>query len=303
MKAIAFDHFGDPEVLHEIDVETPRPGPGQVRIRVKAAGVNPIDGKIRSGAMNAVYSTSFPAIPGWDVAGVVDAVGEGVDGLKVGDSVLGWADTGAYAEYALATKVAIKPEALSFEHAATLPVVGDTVERVLRLLGVAKGETLLVNGATGGVGSLAVQLAVAQGLTVIGTAGADSQDYLASLGATPTVYGEGLVDRVRALAPQGIDAVFDAAGMGALPDAITLRGSTERIATISDPAARQLGVTFAAGNPDGRSPQALASLADQAARGSLRVTVTATYPLAEAALAHRLIDTGHVRGKLVLTVG
>ena len=167
---------------------------------------------------------------------------------------------------------------------------------------LAGGETLLIHGATGGVGTVAVQLAVAEGVRVIGTAGAANQEYLASLGATPTTYGEGLVDRVRALAAGGIDAVLDAAGRGVLPDSIRLRGGTDRIVTIADVAAAELGVVFEAG-PALRSTADLAALADQAARGSLVTTVAATYPLSEAAAAQRISDTGHVRGKLVLSVG
>ncbi|MGP3915907.1 NADP-dependent oxidoreductase [Nonomuraea sp. 10N515B] len=301
MKAMVFDRFGGPEVLHEADIEVPQPGPGQVRVRVKAAGLNALDGKIRSGMLEAVYPTTFPAVPGGELAGVVHALGEGVQGVQVGDEVLGWSDTGAYAEYALATIVAPKPAALDWPHAAALPVAGETAERVLNLLGVAAGETVLMHGASGGVGTLAVQLATARGARVIGTAGPGNQDYLASLGATATVYGKGLVERVRALAPDGADAVFDLAGKGALEDSITLRGGTDRIVTIADFRAQQLGITFSSG-PAGASADRLAALAQDAATGKIVTTVT-TYPLDQAATAQRVSDAGHVRGKLVLTVG
>ncbi|MBG6094495.1 NADP-dependent oxidoreductase [Nocardioides luteus] len=207
MKAIIFDEFGGPDVLHEADVEIPHPGPGQVRVRVKAAGLNALDGKKRAGMVEAVFPTTFPAIPGAEVAGVVDALGEGVSDVQVGDEVLGWADTGSYAEYALATAVARKPANLSWEVAAALPVASETAERVLDELGVTAGETVLMHGASGAVGTVAVQLAIARGARVIATAGTSNQDYLTSLGATPTTYGEGLVERVRALAPDGVDAV------------------------------------------------------------------------------------------------
>ncbi|WP_327581536.1 NADP-dependent oxidoreductase [Nonomuraea sp. NBC_00507] len=301
MKDIVFDRFGGPEVLHEADIEVPQPGPGQVRVRVKAAGLNALDGKIRSGMLEAVYPTTFPAVPGGELAGVVDALGEGVQGVQVGDDVLGWSDTGSYAEYALATIVAPKPAALDWPHAAALPVAGETAERVLNLMGVAAGETVLMHGASGGVGTLAVQLATARGARVIGTAGPGNQDYLASLGATATVYGEGLVERVRALAPDGVDAVFDLAGKGALEDSITLRGGTDRIVTIADFRAQQLGITFSSG-PAETSSDRLAALAQDAAIGKVVTTVT-TYPLDQAATAQRVSDAGHVRGKLVLTVG
>ncbi|CAM5654589.1 NADP-dependent oxidoreductase OS=Streptomyces tendae OX=1932 GN=F3L20_09400 PE=4 SV=1 [Streptomyces tendae] len=300
MKAIVFDEFGGPDVLHEADVETPQPGPGQVRVRVKVAGLNALDGKTRAGALEAMFPTTFPATPGGELAGVVDALGEGVSDVQVGDEVLGWSDTGSYAEYALATVVAPKPSGLSWQDAAALPVVSETAERVLDQLGVTAGETVLMHGASGAVGTVAVQLATARGARVIATAGASNQDYLASLGATPTTYGEGLVERVRALAPNGVDAVFDLAGKGALPDSITLRGGTDRIVTIADFAAGQLGVTFSAGGE--HSAERLAVVAQDAAAGKLITTVTA-YPLAKAAEAQRVSDSGHVRGKLVLTVG
>ena len=300
MKAIVFDRFGGTDVLQEADIEVPQPGPGQVRVRVKAAGLNALDGKIRSGMLEAVYPTTFPAVPGGELAGVVDALGEGVTGVKVGDGVLGWSDTGSYAEYALATRVAHKPANLKWQDAAALPVASETAERVLNLLGVAAGETVLMHGASGGVGTLAVQLATARGARVIATAGPSNQDYLTALGATATLYGEGLVERVRALAPDGVDAVFDLAGKGALEDSITLRGGTERIVTIADFSAEQLGVAFARGSA-GASTDRLAAVAQDVAIGKLVTTVTA-YPLDRAAAAQQVSDSGHVRGKLVLTV-
>ncbi|MFC8453806.1 NADP-dependent oxidoreductase [Kitasatospora sp. NPDC057223] len=304
MKAIVFDTFGGAEVLHEAELAIPRPGPGQVRVRVQAVGVNPVDGKIRSGVMEAVFPTTLPAVPGGEIAGVVDAVGEGVDGLKEGDEVLGWSDTGSYAQYALASAAVLapKPAGLDWAHAAALPVAGDGAERVLDLLHVTAGETLLIHGASGALGTVAVQLAVARGARVLGTAGPANQEYVTSLGGTALVYGEDLVERVRALAPEGVDAVFDAAGKGALEDSITLRGGTDRIVTTADFRAGELGVVFAEG-PQRRSATRLAELARQAADGTLVTTVGATYPLAEAAEAQRASDRGHNRGKIVLTVG
>ncbi|MEU4340924.1 NADP-dependent oxidoreductase [Nocardia sp. NPDC023852] len=299
MKAILFDRFGGTEVLHQVDIEVPQPGPGQVRVRVKAAGVNALDGKIRSGALQALFPTPLPAIPGHEVAGVVDALGEGVKDVNVGEEVLGWSDTGSYAQYALATTLATKPAGLDWQHAVALPVAGETAERTLNLLGVTAGETVLIHGAAGAVGTLAVQLATARGARVIGTAGPANQEYLASLGATATLYGEGLVERVMALAPDGVDAVLDVAGKGALEDSITLRGGTERIVTVADFRAHQLGITFS--NTQERSAARLAALADDAATGKV-VTVVTAYPLAQAATAQQVSDTGHVRGKLVLTL-
>ncbi|MDT0471478.1 NADP-dependent oxidoreductase [Streptomyces sp. DSM 41014] len=304
MKAIVFDAFGGTEVLHEAEIDVPEPGPGQVRVQVRAVGVNPVDGKIRSGIMEAIFPTTLPAVPGGEIAGIVDAVGEGVDQLKVGDEVLGWSDTGSYAQYALADPAVLapKPAGLGWTRAAALPVASDGADRVLDLLDVLAGETLLIHGASGALGTVAVQLAVARGARVIGTAGPANQEYVTSLGATALVYGDGLVERVRALAPQGVDAVLDAAGKGALEDSITLRGGTDRIVTTADFRARELGVVFAEG-PQRRSATRLAELARQAADGGLVITVGATYPLADAAEAQQVSDGGHGRGKLVLTVG
>jgi NADPH:quinone reductase-like Zn-dependent oxidoreductase len=302
MKAVMFDTFGDPEVLHLADVPLPDPGPGQVRIRVQASGVNPVDSAIRSGAMQAIFPTALPAIPGVDLAGVVDAVGEHVTDVAVGEPVVGWADppAGSYAEYALASQIARIPTGLSFANAATLPTAGEAAKRGLDLLGVRPGETVLIHGASGSVGTIAVQLAVARGATVIGTASEDNQDYVRSLGAIPVIHGAGLVDQVRASSRQ-VDVVLDVAGKGALPDSIVLRGGTDRIITISDPAAGELGVTFSAGTPKDWSTSDLTGLAELAARGDLTTTVAGTYPLERAADAQRVSQTGHVRGKLVLT--
>ncbi len=303
MKAVLVSSFGGPEVLHEAEVDKPAPGAGQVRLAIRRVGVNPFDAKLRSGVMEAAFHTELPTILGMEVAGVVDALGEGVTDLKVGDEVLGWSDTGAYAEYALAgPSLLVKPAGLDWDVAAALPVAAETSLRVLHLLGVASGETLLIHGASGAVGAMAAQLAVARGVTVIGTASAANQDYLTSLGVTPTTYGDGLVERVRALAPNGVDAVFDTAGRGALPDSIELRGGTERIVTIADQAAQSLGIPFSSGTAADRSIPELAAVADQVLSGKVVVTVAATYPLAEAARAHTVIDSGHAGGKLVLTV-
>ncbi len=178
MKAILFDRFGGPEVLYGADIDVPQPGFGQIRVRVKAVGLNALDGKIRSGALEAMFPTPLPTVPGGELAGVVDALGEGVQDVRVGDEVLGWSDTGSYAQYALASTVALKPAGLDWQHAVALPVAGETAERVLDLLDVAAGETVLMHGAAGAVGTLAVQLATARGARVIATAGPANQEYL-----------------------------------------------------------------------------------------------------------------------------
>lgn len=304
MKAVIFEDFGGPEVLRLAEVEAPKPGPKRVRIRVRAAGVNPIDSKIRAGLMRPNLPAKLPAIPGSEAAGVVEEVGAEVEGISVGDEVFGWTRGGAYCEQAILTTCAIKPGDVSFVDAVALPVTGETAERVLGLLGVKAGETLLIHGAAGAVGTMAVQLAVARGAKVIGTAGASNQDYVASLGGIPTLYGDGLVERVRALAPEGVDAVFDVAGRGALEDSIELRGgTTERIVTIADSGAEKLGIAFSGGPGSSiASRELLEDLVGQVSRGELKVAIGATYPLTEAADAQRVSEAGHGRGKLVITV-
>lgn len=301
MKAVVIDEFGGPEVLHVADRELPEPGAGQVRIRVRAAGVDRYDAMIRSGAAQQMFPTNLPAVLGMEIAGTVDEVGPGVDGLAIGDDVLGFADGGGYAEYALATTVAPKPAGLGWAEAAALPVAAETALRVLGLLGVTRGDTVLIHGASGGVGTVAVQIAVSRGAAVIGTASEANHDYLRGLGAVPVVYGDGLVDRVRAVTPDGVDAVFDAAGQGALEDSIELRGATSRIVTIADPAAFGLGIPFS--GEAARDAEDLTEVALQAADGRLRLTVAETYPLEEAPDAQAVVGTGHGRGKIVLLVG
>ncbi|WP_327096137.1 NADP-dependent oxidoreductase [Nocardia vinacea] len=298
MKAIVYAEYGGPEVLRLADVEEPHAAVGQVRLKVVAAGVNPVDYKIRRGWMQDMAPASLPAIPGLEAAGVVDEVGAGVTGVAVGDEVMAWTVTGSYAEYALADDFALKPAGLGWETAAALPVALETANRVLDVLGVTAGETLLVHGAAGVVGAFGVQLAVAHGVTVVGTASPRNHNYLHSLGAIPVTYGEGLADRVRALAPQGVDAVFDVAGQAALDVSIELRGGTDRIVTITDLRAFELGVVFS-----GDSRRFGAQLADYAqlvVDDALGVRVAASFALTDAGRAHDLSETGHADGKVIL---
>ncbi|GAA3740267.1 NADP-dependent oxidoreductase [Streptomyces tremellae] len=302
MKATVYEEFGGPEVLRTGEVPEPHPDPGQVRIAVKAAGVNPMDWKIRHGWMEQMMHTSFPAVPGVEAAGVVDEVGEGVTDVAVGDEVVGWA-TGAYAQYALMTNAVPKPAGLGWNEAVAAPVAGETARHVLKLLGVKSGDTLVVLGAAGAVGSVAVQLAVALGATVVGTASPANHDFVRELGATPVAYGEGQVERIRAAAPsQIVDAVFDTAGKGDLPDAIELRGGTaDRVVTIADMDAEKLGVTFSAGGAPREEQRAhLAANLALAAEGGLRLRVARTFGLDGAAEAQRESEAGHARGKLVI---
>ncbi|MFK4087023.1 NADP-dependent oxidoreductase [Kribbella sp. NPDC020789] len=301
MQAVVFEEFGGPEVLTVREVPEPQAGPGQVRVKVAAAGVNPLDYKIRRGYMQGTFDVPFPAVPGFEVAGVVDQAGEGA-GFAVGDEVVGWSAGGSYAEYALAGNVARKPAGVSWEQAVGLPVAGETSQRILDLLGVQAGETILIHGAAGAVGSVAAQLAKAAGLTVIGTASAANHDYLRSLGVVPVQYGEGLLERVREVAPQGVDAVFDTAGKGGLKESIELRGGTGRIITIADFGAAELGIQVSA-QGSGTPEEVRAGLEAQlqaVADGKLSVRIADTFGLADAAKAQEISEGGHAQGKLIV---
>jgi NADPH:quinone reductase-like Zn-dependent oxidoreductase len=300
MRAVTYSEFGGPEVLSVTDAEEPHAGPGQVRVKVRAAGVNPIDWKARSG-MTGGEPPSSPRIPGSDVSGEVDEVGEGVEGVSVGDAVFGNAGE-ASAEYAVLTQWAAKPDALSFEEAAGYPVAVETAARVLDLLGAGEGDTLLINGASGGVGTAAVQLARARGARVIGLASERNHDFLRELGAEPVTYGEGFPERVRALAPDGVTHAFDAAGSGVLPELIELAGGAQNVVSIADfQNAPGLGVRLTAGmGGEPRAWYALADAARLAAEGRFSLPVEKAYPFEQAGEAHRVSQEGHVRGKLVL---
>ncbi len=299
MKAIQLVDYGGPEMLNVADVPAPHPGPGQVRVRVRAIGVNPFEGKVRVGAMREQMKLKLPVILGSEISGTVDEVGAGVTALAIGDEVFGWSDTGSYAELALATVVAKKPKALLWEIAAALPVAAETATRVLDALQLKKGETLLIHGGAGVVGNLGVQLALMRGVTVIATAAEANHAALKKLGAIPVMYGSGLVERVKALG-KPIDAVFDAAGKGALPDSITLRGGTSRIITIADPDAFKLGVVFSSGTPAMRNTAVLHTIGELATANKVTVHIAATLPLADAERAHVLMASNHTPGKIVL---
>ncbi|MDL4815905.1 NADP-dependent oxidoreductase [Actinomadura opuntiae] len=299
MRAIRFAEYGAPSVLTVVETAVPEPGPGRIRVAVRAAGVNPIDVKVRSGSMSGGKPLAGPRGLGSEVSGTVDAVGDGVTDVAVGDAVAGWAVGGGYAEYALMAVYAAKPDALTWEQAAALPVAGEAALRALRALQPRKGETLLINGASGTVGAIAAQLAVADGVTVIGTAGPANLDRVGALGAVATPYGAGLADRVRALAPQGVDAVLDAAGHGALPDAIALRGGVDRVVTLADPAASELGVPFLSGGAEDQTAEVLHTVLEAAAEGRITPPAPQRMSLNEAAQAHEQLEK-RGSGKLVL---
>lgn len=299
MKAIQFATYGGPEVLRLVDVEEPHAGPGEVRIAVRAAGVNGFDGKVRAGYLAEQMPLTFPAGTGLDAAGVVDEVGEEVVDVEVGDAVFG-SGRSTYAEFAVLTSWAAKPEGMSFEEAAGYPVPVETAIRILDQVGVTAGQTLLVSGAAGGVGSAVVQIARARGITVVGTASARNQDYLRSLGAVPTTYGDGLVDRVRGVAQDGVDAALDIAGSGVIGELIELTGEPSKVVSIADFSAPEQGAQVSTEPKDPAG--AFAAAARLFDDGALRTPVARTFPLPDAAEAQAASAAGHVAGRFVLTI-
>ncbi|MFJ6748944.1 MULTISPECIES: NADP-dependent oxidoreductase [unclassified Streptomyces] len=306
MKAISTSRYGGPEVLEHGEQPDPKVGPDAVLLRVKAAGVNPVDWKIVAGYLDPMMDAHFPLIPGWDVSGVVEAVGADATEFAVGDEVIGYVrkdsvQHGTYAEKVAAPvrTLARKPASLNWQEAAGLPLAGLTAYQALKRVGAQLGETVLVHAAAGGVGSLAVQIAVALGAHVIGTASERNHDFLRSLGAEPVTYGEGLADRVRALAPEGVDVALDFVGDGVVEVSQQLLKDRSRVASIADGEVTAKGGHMVWVRPDSADLTTLGELADA---GKLSVPVEATFPLAEAAEAFRRSMQGRTRGKIVLEV-
>ncbi|MCO1582743.1 NADP-dependent oxidoreductase [Crossiella sp. SN42] len=310
MKAIAFEEFGGPEVLRLQELPDPILGPENSLVQVRAAGVNPVDFKIRQGYLQGVLPHHFPLIPGWDLAGVVTAVFPNVTEFAPGDEVFGYirkdsVQHGAYAEQVAAPQRAIvrKPAGLDWVTAGALPLVGLTALQALTAAGVGDGDTVLVHAAAGGVGHVAVQLARELGAKrVLGTASPRNHDYLRELGAEPVSYGDGLVERVAGLlgGDGKVDAVVDLVGGQALADSPRLVRDPARHSSIVGAEVLAQGGKYVFVQADRAQ---LTYLGDLAASGRLRVDIQQSFPLAEAAAAHRLLEEGHVRGKLVLTVG
>ena len=277
----------------------PEPSETQIRIKVRVSGVGPTDLKIRRGDLKA-FPLGDPAVLGFETAGVVDAIGGGVSGVTVGDEVAAWLPSlGGYGEYALADAWTPKPAQVSWSDAGALPASVEAAVGVLRQLKVAEGETLLILGAGGSVGVIATQLAIRQGLKVVGAVGAADEALIRELGATPVRYGTNLLANVREVTDR-IDATFDAAGKGGLPEAIALTGGAERVITLADEHAAEHGVRLSAPTPD-RAPDAVAIGMQLLASGDLRLRSQQSLPMSSAAEAHRLLEEGQVQHKLLLT--
>jgi NADPH:quinone reductase-like Zn-dependent oxidoreductase len=298
MRALQFSAYGGPEVLQWAEAPDPHAGPGQIRITVRAASVNPIDWKLFTGVMSGGQPLVGTGYLGSDAAGVVDEVGEGVTGIAVGDDVFG-KGRHAEAEYAVLDSWAAKPASIDWAVAAAAGVSGETAERGLRLLDVKAGETLFIDGGAGGVGAVAVQIALARGARVIASASEANQDYLREIGAIPVRYGEGVADRVRAAAGGQVDAVFDVAGKTPIEQLMSLVSEPSRVLSIANFAAGQAGARVTGGGEDSRPMEALAEVAELLAQNKLVVKVQ-TFPFDRAAEAYRISQNGHVRGKLVL---
>lgn len=298
MRALQFKAYGGPEVLEVGDAPEPHAGPGQIRIAVHAASVNPVDWKTFSGTFAGGQHMVATGYLGYDAAGVVDEIGEGVTGVSVGDEVLGLGRS-TQAEYAVLDSWVAKPSSVDWAVAAAAGVAGETSERGLRLLEVKTGDTLFVDGGAGGVGAVAVQMAVARDARVIASSSRANHDYLREFGATPVLYGEGVVARVRASAGGLVDAVFDVAGKTPVEDLISLAPKSSQVVTIANFAAGQAGVRVTGGGSDSRPMEALALVAELLAQNKLVIKVQ-TFEFDRAAEAYRVSQGGHVRGKLVL---
>ena len=304
MKAVRFDEYGPVTVLDVRDVPVPEPGQDQVLIRVKAAGINPGEAKIREGALHDLWPAKFPSGQGSDFAGVVDKLGPGVTTFAPGDEVIGWVDTrSSQAEYVVAeaANLARKPAHLPWEVAGAIPVVGFTAWAMVRAVDVKPGDTVVVSGAAGGVGSIAVQLAKRKGAVVIGLAGPSNHDWLVRHDVIPVVYGDGVAERIRDAAPAGVDAFLDTQGGDYVEVALNdLKVRPERVDTVVRfDAAAKYGVKVD-GNGAGASAATLGELAELAAAKDLEIPLAQTFPLADVRAAYTQLAKGHVRGKIVL---
>ncbi|MFB7055021.1 NADP-dependent oxidoreductase [Streptomyces vinaceus] len=305
MRAMAYETYGGTEVLTETRLPMPKLAPGELLVRVRCASVNPVDWKIMAGGLDPLMDVVYPVVPGWDVAGTVERVGIDTPEFAVGDEVMAYARKdyvhgGTFAEYVSVPvrAAAAKPASLSWQEAAGLPLAGLTAYQLLTRLATGKDDTVLIHGAAGGVGSFGVQIARALGARVIGTASPRNHDRLRELGCEPVEYGEGLVDRVRALAPDGVTVAADFVG-GVLDVTQAVLAEGGRHASIADPSVLGAGGQWMWVRPDAEGLAELGRLADA---GKLKVTVAKTFPLAQLAEAFELSQTGRTAGKIVLEV-
>ncbi len=302
-QAVKFDQYGGVDVLNVVEIPEPVAGPGQVVVQVVAASINPGEWKIRQGLLHERWPATFPSGEGSDFAGRVVAVGDGVSGIAVGDEVVGFSDErSAHATHVVVPvdQVTPKPAGLSWDVAGSLYVAGTTAFAAVRAVSPEAGDTVVVSGAAGGVGSLVVQLLRAREVTVVGIAGPGNHEWLRSVGAVPVAYGDGLADRIRAAAPEGVHAFIDTYGPDYVELAIDLGVKPDRIDTIADFAAVAKYGVKAEGSGAAATVDVVAELAQLAASGKLEVPIAATYPLTEVRAAYAELEAGHTHGKIVL---
>ena len=306
MKAVTYDNYGDPDVLEVGEHADPRVGPGELLVRVRATSVNPVDWKVMSGALDPLMNARFPVIPGWDVAGVVEQVGLDVADYAVGDDVLAyarkdWVEEGTFAELVSVPvrTAAHKPAGVDWADAGSLPLAGLTAWQTLHRLGTTQGDTVLVHAGSGGVGSFAIQIARHLGARVIATASKRNHELLRDLGAEPVEYGDGLVERVRALAPDGVDVVVDYVG-DVLEQTLAVLAPGGRHGSIVDGSVAEHGGLYMWVHPDSGDLTELVQLVEQ---GEVRVVIDRPYPLEQAAQAFEASKEGRTRGKIAVTVG
>lgn len=302
-KAVRFDRYGGTEVLYIAEVPIPEPARGEVVVEVRAAGINPGEAAIRSGAAAARFPATFPSGQGSDLAGVISAVGEGVDGFSAGDEVLGWSwRRSSQAEYVAvpADQLIPKPPALGWEAAGGLYIVGATAYAAVEAVGPGPGDTVAVSAAAGGVGSVVVQLLKLRGAAVLGIASEPHHDWLRAKGVTPVSYGDGLAEALRQAAPDGIDAFIDLFGPEYLELAVELGIVPARIETIiSFAKAAEVGAKTE-GSGDGTSTAVLSEIAKLVASGRVELPIAATYALADVRAAYDELEKRHTHGKIVL---
>ena len=303
-RRVTYSQLGGPEVLTISEVSEPHAGAGEVRVRVKFAGINPFDAKVFSGAPTATpQKLTFPSGNGNDFAGVVDEIGDGVTEWSIGDEVLGGKGFSAQADHVVvaAQKLVRKPESLSWQQAGALDIVGRTAWASVESLSLTSADTVLVSAAAGGVGVIAAQLAVLKGAKVIGSASESNHEFLRSLGIRPVTYGDGMVERILEISPEGITAALDNNGRETVDAALALGAPADRINTIADYAARTEYGASGVGAA-GATPDDLATLSALVAAGTVQVPIDSVFPIEQVSEAYAKLIQGHSRGKIVLAL-